>query len=124
MDALDRAKKIYAEMDFSKFAVVTKPLTYTMSDGLMEVTQVFNNGTIEILHATCQPGCHVEPHTHEETENILVYEGELTQVVNDIPHHMTPGSTTNIPAHTVHYTKSAIGCKLLIARYPPVTGVY
>ena len=119
MDALERAKELIAEIDFSRYAIVTKPKTYEMGNGTMVMTSVFDNGVAEILHGCCKEGCKVEPHTHEQMENILIYEGEATVTVNGIRHHMTPGSTISVPPNIVHFTESTVGCRLFVCRMPP-----
>ena len=118
-DPVERARILHDTMDFSRFATLVSHKSYTIGNGLMHVTQAFNTGVIEVLHGVCEPGCKVETHTHKQMENILLYEGEVTVTVNGIAHHMTPGSTINIPANVPHATESAIGCKLLVARIPP-----
>ena len=119
-----KARKLYEAIDFSKFAVVDKPRSYTMGDGKMRLTLVYKEDEVELLQGECEPGCKVEPHTHQQLENILLYEGEATVTVAGTPHHMTPGSTVAIAANTVHFTHSDVGCKVLVARMPPTEGIY
>jgi len=124
VDSLARARKLYESIDFSKFAIVDKPDSYTMGDGKMRMTVVHKTAAVEVLQGECEAGCRVQPHTHAQMENILLYEGEAIITVAGSKHHLKPGSTVSIPPGAIHYTDSDVGCKVLVARIPPVEGVY
>ena len=124
MDALERAKELYSKYDFSNFAIVEKPKCYTMGNGSMHMQVVFETEEVEVLQGRCDPGCRVQPHIHEQDENILCYQGEAMVTVAGNKHHLTSGATVSIPAGTIHYTTSDAGCKVLVARHPPCTEVY
>ena len=124
MDSLARARELYESIDFSKFAIVDKPDSYTMGDGKMRMTVIYKTDTVEVLRGECEEGCRVQPHTHRQLENILLTEGEAIITVAGSKHHLTPGATVSIPPGAIHYTDSDVGCKVLVARIPPVEGVY
>ena len=124
MDALAKARELYENIDFTKYAIVDKPNSYTMGNGLMRMTVVHKSDKVEVLQGECEPGCRVQPHTHAQLENVLLYEGEAIITVAGSKHHLTPGATVSIPPGAIHYTDSDIGCKVLVARIPPVEGVY
>ena len=124
MEALKRARELYEKMDFSNFAIVDKPKSYTLGKGKMRLTVVFDTDEVELLQGECEPGCRVEPHTHEQEENILCYEGACVVTVESSEHVLRPGSTVAIPIGALHFTTSDAGCKVIVARIPPVKDVY
>ena len=124
MDSLARARELYEKMDFSNFAVVEKPKSYSMGLGSMHMTVVFETDEVEVLRGECDPGCKVQPHIHQQDESILCYSGECVVSVVGTKHHLTAGATVSVPAGAIHYTTSDAGCKVLIARHPPCRGIY
>ena len=124
MDSLQRARALYEGMDFKQYAIVVKPKTYTMGQGKLRMQVIYEDGMVEILRGDAAAGCDVEPHTHEQVENLLVYRGSAVVSVGEVEHHLMPGMSVNIPPNTVHHTKTKNGCKLFIARMPPLKGIY
>ncbi len=124
MDSLAHARQLYEQMDFSNFAIVDKPKSYTLGKGKMRMTVVYTEDDVEVLQGECQPGCRVEPHTHGQEENILCYEGGCVVTVEGSKHVLRPGVTVAIPIGAIHYTTSDAGCKVLVARIPPIKDIY
>ncbi len=123
-EPLERARKLFGEMDFSQFVEVPEPDHYTMDGGHFHGRVAYRDGGIEVMHVKCEPGTEIEPHTHEQIEHLLLYSGDAVVTISGVETTLQNSQSVNIPPLTLHSLTSENGCRMIIIRVPPVKGLY
>ena len=121
MESLKRARELFEQIDFSRFADVTGSGTYTLDDGRLTCSVVLRNEFVEVLNCIAKPGCRVPAHTHIQTEHYLLYDGEATITTDAGVITLSRLDSPHIDPGVSHSLYSKTGCHLLIIRVPPVT---
>jgi len=120
-DALARARELYEKMDFSSLTQHPEPEHITMDNGRFHGIVAYKDDGVEVMHVTCEPGTYVEEHAHEQAvEHILLYQGDAVLNIGGVDTILQPSHSINVPPLAVHSLRSVNGCKMLMARIPPI----
>ena len=121
MESLKKAWELFENFDFSKYTDVRGTGTYTIDNGNLTCSVILKNDDIEVLNCIALPGLKVPMHIHKQTEHYLLYEGKAKIVTPSGAIYLSKLDSPHIDPGVPHSLQTETGCKLLIARIPPIT---
>ncbi len=117
MDAIQRSRQLYEDIDFSKL-VITEVDKYVMAEGKIKCDVVFNNNGVEIMHCVAEDAVIMTAHVHNQVEHFILYDGDAVITINGADSCLQKSLSVSIPPQVPHSVSTKYGFKMLVMLIP------